>query len=79
MVRRLRSDLSGTGFAPVERHLQLARFSAPDDAGSRASHDAQIFTNNFAELAPQLSADISKTSALKVAQSAAAVQGIGMG
>jgi conjugative relaxase-like TrwC/TraI family protein len=46
---------------------------------SRASHDAQIFTNNLAQLAPQLSTDISKTTALKVAQSAAAVQGIGMG
>lgn len=37
---------------------------------SRASHDAQIFTNNLAQLGPQLSTDISKTSALKVAQSA---------
>ena len=46
---------------------------------SRASQDAQIFTNNLAQLAPQLSTDISKTSALKVAQSAAAVQGIGIG
>jgi conjugative relaxase-like TrwC/TraI family protein len=46
---------------------------------SRASQDAQIFTNNLAQLAPQLSTDISKTSALKVAQNAAAVQGIGMG
>jgi hypothetical protein len=39
---------------------------------SRASQDAHIFTNNFAQLAPQPSTDISKTSALKVAQSAAA-------
>jgi conjugative relaxase-like TrwC/TraI family protein len=46
---------------------------------SRASQDAQIFTNNLAQLTPQLSTDISKTSALKVAQSAAAVQGIGIG
>jgi hypothetical protein len=38
---------------------------------SRASQDAQIFTNNLAQLTPQLSADISKTSALKIAQSAA--------
>jgi len=37
---------------------------------SRASHDAQIFTNNLAQLAPQLSADISKTSAIKIGQSA---------
>jgi flagellar biosynthesis GTPase FlhF len=46
---------------------------------SRASQDAQIFTNNLAQLAPQLSTDISKTSAIKVAQSAAAIQGIGIG
>jgi ATP-dependent exoDNAse (exonuclease V) alpha subunit len=46
---------------------------------SRASQDAQIFTNNLAQLAPQLSTDISKTSAIKVAQSVAAVQGIGIG
>jgi ATP-dependent exoDNAse (exonuclease V) alpha subunit len=45
---------------------------------SRASQDAQIFTNNLAQLGPQLSTDISKTSALKVAQNAATVQGIGM-
>jgi hypothetical protein len=45
---------------------------------SRASQDAQIFTSNLAQLAPQLSTDISKTSALKVAQSAAVAQGIGM-
>ncbi|HEY1257012.1 MAG TPA: MobF family relaxase [Terracidiphilus sp.] len=37
---------------------------------SRASHDAQIFTNNLAQLAPQLSTDISKTSAIKIGQSA---------
>jgi hypothetical protein len=37
---------------------------------SRASQDAQIFTNNLAKLAPQLSTDISKTSALKIGQSA---------
>jgi len=46
---------------------------------SRASQDAQIFTNNLAQLAPQLSTDISKTSAIKVAQSTAAIQGIGIG
>jgi conjugative relaxase-like TrwC/TraI family protein len=38
---------------------------------SRASQDAQIFTNNLAQLAPQLSTDISKTSAIKIGQSAA--------
>jgi len=37
---------------------------------SRASQDVQIFTNNLAQLAPQLSSDISKTSAIKIGQSA---------
>jgi conjugative relaxase-like TrwC/TraI family protein len=37
---------------------------------SRASQDAQIFTNNLTQLTPQLSTDISKTSALKIGQSA---------
>jgi ATP-dependent exoDNAse (exonuclease V) alpha subunit len=46
---------------------------------SRASLDATVFTDNFAKLAPQLSADISKTSALKIAPTASVAQGIGLG
>ncbi len=46
---------------------------------SRASHEARVFTDNFAKLAPQLSADISKTSALKIAPAASVGQGIGLG
>jgi len=46
---------------------------------SRASHEATVFTDNFAKLAPQLSADVSKTSALKIAQNASVAQGIGLG
>jgi ATP-dependent exoDNAse (exonuclease V) alpha subunit len=46
---------------------------------SRASHEATVFTDNLAKLAPQLSADISKTSALKIAPTAPAAQGIGLG
>jgi conjugative relaxase-like TrwC/TraI family protein len=46
---------------------------------SRASHDATVFTDNFAKLAPQLSADISKTSALKIAPTVSVGQGIGLG
>jgi conjugative relaxase-like TrwC/TraI family protein len=46
---------------------------------SRASHEATVFTDNFAKLAPQLSADISKTSALKIAPNASPAQGIGLG
>jgi len=44
---------------------------------SRASHEATLFTDNFAKLNPQLSADISKTSALEI-QSPSIAQGIGM-
>jgi len=46
---------------------------------SRASHDATVVTDNFAKLAQQLSADISKTSALKIAPAASIGQGIGLG
>jgi conjugative relaxase-like TrwC/TraI family protein len=45
---------------------------------SRASQDAQIFTNNLAQLAPQLSTDISKTSALKIGESALLAPGIAL-
>jgi len=45
---------------------------------SRASQDAQIFTNNLSQLAPQLSTDISKTSALKIGQSALLAPGIAL-
>jgi len=46
---------------------------------SRASHEATIFTDDVAKLGPQLSADISKTSALEMNQSASIAQGIAMG
>jgi conjugative relaxase-like TrwC/TraI family protein len=45
---------------------------------SRASHEATIFTDNFAKLSPQLNADISKTSALEISQSTSVTQGIAM-
>jgi ATP-dependent exoDNAse (exonuclease V) alpha subunit len=45
---------------------------------SRASHEATLFTDNMAKLSPQLSADVSKTSALEI-QSPSIAQGIGMG
>lgn len=45
---------------------------------SRASHDAMLFTNDIARLAPQLSADVSKTSALEIIQVPSISQGIGM-
>jgi conjugative relaxase-like TrwC/TraI family protein len=45
---------------------------------SRASHEATIFTDDMTKLSPQLSADVSKTSALEI-QSPSIVQGIGVG
>ena len=45
---------------------------------SRASHEATVFTDDMAKLSPQLSADVSKTSALEI-QPPSIVQGIGMG
>ena len=46
---------------------------------SRASHDAILFTNDVAKLSPQLTADVSKTSALEIKQSVSIGQGLGMG
>ncbi len=45
---------------------------------SRASQEATLFTDNLAKLNPQLSADISKTSALEISQSASMAQEIAM-
>ena len=46
---------------------------------SRASHEAILFTNDITKLRPQLSADVSKTSALEIDHAPSVVQGIGMG
>jgi ATP-dependent exoDNAse (exonuclease V) alpha subunit len=46
---------------------------------SRASHEATVFTDDFTKLAPRLSADVSKTSALKIAQNIPVAPGIGLG
>jgi conjugative relaxase-like TrwC/TraI family protein len=45
---------------------------------SRASHEATLFTNDIAKLNPQLSADVSKTSALEISQAPSIAQGLGM-
>jgi len=45
---------------------------------SRASHEATVFTDDFAKLAQQLSADVSKTSALKIGQTVSMGQGLGI-
>jgi conjugative relaxase-like TrwC/TraI family protein len=45
---------------------------------SRASHGAIVFTNNMADLHPQLSSDVSKTSATQIAKTQSVSQGIGL-
>jgi ATP-dependent exoDNAse (exonuclease V) alpha subunit len=45
---------------------------------SRASHEATLFTDDLQKLNPQLSADVSKSSALEVGHTASTGQGIGM-
>jgi hypothetical protein len=45
---------------------------------SRASHEATLFTNDLTKLAPQLSADFSKTSALAVSQTPSGTQELGL-
>ncbi len=46
---------------------------------SRASHEATLFTSNVSQLAPQLSADVSKTSALETNQVHSVAREIGIG
>ena len=46
---------------------------------SRASHEATLFTDDMAKLAPQLGADVSKTSALEINQASSIALGIGLG
>jgi ATP-dependent exoDNAse (exonuclease V) alpha subunit len=45
---------------------------------SRASHEATLFTDDLAKLAPQLGAEVSKTSALEIDQASSIAQGIGI-
>ena len=45
---------------------------------SRASHEATLFTDDMAKLAPQLGADVSKTSALELNQTSSVGRGIGL-
>jgi conjugative relaxase-like TrwC/TraI family protein len=45
---------------------------------SRASHSATLFTDDMAKLAPQLGADVSKTSALDLNPSPSVAQGLGI-
>jgi conjugative relaxase-like TrwC/TraI family protein len=46
---------------------------------SRASHEATLFTDDAAKLAPQLGADVSKTSALGINQISSVSEALGIG
>jgi hypothetical protein len=46
---------------------------------SRPSYEATLFTDDMAKPAPQLGADVSKTSALEINQPSSVGQGIGLG
>ena len=46
---------------------------------SRASHEAMLFTDDMTKLTPQLSTDVSKTSALGIEQGTSFAQGMGIG
>ena len=46
---------------------------------SRASQEVTLFTNDMAKLAPQLGAEVSKTSALEVSQPSSVSHGMGLG
>jgi conjugative relaxase-like TrwC/TraI family protein len=46
---------------------------------SRASHQATLFTDDMSKLSPQISADVSKTTALEINQAASISHGIGIG
>jgi hypothetical protein len=42
-------------------------------------HEATLFTDDMAKLAPQLGVDVSKTSALEINQGSSIARGIGLG
>lgn len=46
---------------------------------SRVSHEAMLFTDDMTKLTPQLSTDVSKTSALGIDQGTSLAQGMGIG
>ena len=61
----------------TEVHPELINARFAYVSVSRASHDAQIFTNDASNLAERLSADVSKTSALDFGKQQFQVPNIG--
>ena len=69
--------VGGYQFAHGEPGAKNSRFGYVSI--SRASHEATLFTDDMTKLSPQLSVDVSKTSALEINQSPSIAHGIGMG
>jgi ATP-dependent exoDNAse (exonuclease V) alpha subunit len=65
---------AGTGVHPDLLNSRFGYVSI-----SRASLEATLFTDDINKLSPQLSADVSKTSALEINQTASVAQVIGVG
>jgi len=65
---------AGTGVHPDLLNSRFGYVSI-----SRTSHEATLFTDEMNKLRPQLSADVSKTSALEISPPPSLAQGIGMG
>jgi ATP-dependent exoDNAse (exonuclease V) alpha subunit len=59
-------------------HLDLINSRFAYVSVSRASREVTLFTDDMTKLSPQLSADVSKTSALRISQTPAIAQGIRM-
>lgn len=79
LISRMRTHYHQLPNTEVHPELINSRFAYV--SVSRASHDAQIYTNNAASLAQRLSRDVTKTSAINFgqAQGSPAQVGIALG
>lgn len=59
----------------IIKHVKQGFLAQPTKTASR---EATLFTNDMAKLSPQLSADVSKTSALELNKVPSIAPGIGM-
>jgi conjugative relaxase-like TrwC/TraI family protein len=66
-------------YADTRVHPELLNSRFAYVSLSRGSHEATLFTDDIKKLAPQLSTDISKTSALDIVPSSPFVQGLEVG
>jgi hypothetical protein len=85
IIPALSAYIGQVGRSSTDRYLALTpeRFqsSPPQEtiAGQSGAEIATLFTDDMAKLAPQLAADVSKTSALEISQTSSVGMGIGIG